>query len=120
MHGWTVVRASCCALVRFHHEIWGHHPRNSHVYCGWNDVRLILGGMVAGVPGHGGATWAALQYALGLRALGHEVLLADEVHGPGDPDARERYLRDVSTAFGMEGRVALLTGNRSSLGIPFA
>ena len=51
-------------------------------------MRLILGGMVAGVPGHGGATWAALQYVLGLRELGHDVLLLDEVRGPGDPAAR--------------------------------
>src|SRR5215207_7192131 len=107
MRGWTVVRASCCALVRFQHEIWGRHPRNSHVYCESHDVRLILGGMVAGVPGHGGATWAALQYALGLRALGHDVLLLDEVRGPGHPAARERCLAEVVAAFGLEGRAAL-------------
>ena len=59
------------------------------------DMRLILGGMVAGVPGHGGATWAALQYALGLRALGHDVLLLDEVRGPGDPAARAACLAHV-------------------------
>lgn len=83
-------------------------------------LRIVLGGMVASVPGHGGATWAALQYVLGLRALGHDVLLADEVHGPGDPGARERCLRDLAATFGLDGRVALLTGGRRSLGLPFA
>lgn len=83
-------------------------------------LRIVLGGMVAGVPGHGGATWAALQYALGLRELGHDVLLVDEVHGPGDPNAREDCLREVATAFELEGRSALLTGGRQSVGMPFA
>jgi len=82
-------------------------------------MRVILGGMVASVPGHGGATWAALQYALGLRALGHDVLVVDEVRGPGDPDARTRCLEEVAEAFGLEGRVALLTGAGGSLGVTY-
>ena len=36
-------------------------------------VRILVAGMVAGVPGQGGATWAVLQYVLGLRRLGHDV-----------------------------------------------
>lgn len=79
----------------------------------------MLGGMVASVPGHGGATWAALQYALGLRALGHDVMVVDEVRGPGDPAARERCLGGLTGEFGLEGRAALLTGGRASLGVPF-
>jgi hypothetical protein len=75
--------------------------------------------MVAAVPGHGGATWAALQYVLGLRALGHDVLLLDEVRGPGDPTARERCLADVAEAFGLDGRAALLTGGGGSLGLSY-
>jgi hypothetical protein len=82
-------------------------------------MRLILGGMTAGVPGHGGATWAALQYALGLRALGHDVLVLDEVHGPGDPAAREACLTALVDAYGLEGRAALLTGGGASLGMPY-
>jgi hypothetical protein len=82
-------------------------------------VRVILGAMVAGVPGHGGATWAALQYALGLRALGHDVLVLDEVRGPGDPAAREACLAGVVDAFGLDGRAALLSGAGSSLGIGY-
>jgi hypothetical protein len=82
-------------------------------------MRVILGGMVAGVPGHGGATWAALQYVLGLRALGHDVLLLDEVRGPGDPAARERCLAHVAAAFGLERRAALLTGGGNAIGIGY-
>jgi hypothetical protein len=83
------------------------------------NLRLVLGGMIAGVPGHGGATWAALQYALGLRALGHDVLLLDEVRGPGDPAARARCLADVTAAFRFEGRVALLTGGGNADGMTY-
>jgi len=79
----------------------------------------MLGGMVAGVPGHGGATWAALQYVLGLRALGHDVLLLDEVRGPGDPAARAACLAHVTDAFGLQGRAALLTGGRQAIGLPY-
>lgn len=82
-------------------------------------MRVILGGMVAGVPGHGGATWAALQYSLGLRALGHDVLLLDEVRGPGDPAARAACLTHVTDAFGLERRAALLTGGRSAIGLSY-
>jgi hypothetical protein len=83
-------------------------------------LRIVLGGMVASVPGHGGATWAALQYALGLRELGHDVLLVDEVRGPGDPVRRERCLRELSETFGLAGRAALLIGGRRAVGVPFA
>ena len=40
---------------------------------------ILLSGMVAGVPGHGGATWAVLQYVRGLRRLGHDVVLVEPV-----------------------------------------
>jgi hypothetical protein len=42
-------------------------------------VRIAVAGTVAGVPGQGGAVWAVLQYALGLRRLGHEVVLVEPV-----------------------------------------
>lgn len=82
-------------------------------------MRVILGAMVAGVPGHGGATWAALQYALGLRSLGHDVLVLDEVRGPGDPAARAACLAHVADAFGLERRAALLTGGGHALGVSY-
>jgi hypothetical protein len=40
---------------------------------------VLLSGMVAGVPHQGGATWAILQYLLGLRALGHDVFVLEVV-----------------------------------------
>jgi hypothetical protein len=82
-------------------------------------LRIVLGAMVASTPGHGGATWAALQYALGLRALGHDVMVLDEVRGPGDPEARERCLRELTDAFDLHERAALLLGGRRALGVGF-
>jgi hypothetical protein len=43
--------------------------------------------MVATDPGQGGATWAVLQYVLGLDRLGHEVWLVD----PGEGKEAKRY-----------------------------
>ena len=42
-------------------------------------LKVVLSGMVAGTPRQGGAAWAVLQYLIGLRQLGHEVLLVEPV-----------------------------------------
>jgi hypothetical protein len=57
--------------------------------------------MVASKPHHGGATWAVLQYVLGLAELEHEVWLVDPGGGHGKA---ERYFR------------SLQLGRRASLG----
>ena len=40
---------------------------------------ILLSGMVAADPRQGGAAWAVLQYLLGLRRLGHEVVLVEQM-----------------------------------------
>src|SRR3954453_4066261 len=42
-------------------------------------LTILFSGMIAGVPRQGGATWAVLQYLLGLRRLGHDVLFVEQV-----------------------------------------
>ena len=42
-------------------------------------MRIVVSGMLAGVPRQGGATWAVLQYVLGLRRLGHDVRFVEPV-----------------------------------------
>jgi Phosphotransferase enzyme family len=64
-------------------------------------VKILVAGMVAADPHQGGATWAVLQYALGLEQLGHEVWLVDP--GPVSEEA-ERYF------------AALELGPRATLG----
>lgn len=64
-------------------------------------MRVLVSGMVAGEPRQGGAAWAVLQYVLGLRRLGHEVVLVEPVETL-QPQSVE-YLRAVSERFGLEG-----------------
>jgi hypothetical protein len=59
--------------------------------------------MVAGDPHQGGASWAVLQYLLGLRRLGHEVLLIEPVAAEDLTDsASASYLAAVADRFGLE------------------
>jgi hypothetical protein len=92
-------------------------------------LRIILSGMIAADPGQGGAAWAVLQYALGFRRLGHDVLLVEQ-WDPGDevtdghaaadsPSAA--YFSDVVERFGLAGRAALLvSGSEHTVGLPYA
>ena len=70
-------------------------------------MKILVSGMVAGDPHQGGATWAVLQYVLGLRALGHDVLLVEPVDAARDP-AVDRYFAAVVLAFGLGDRAALV------------
>jgi len=66
-------------------------------------MRIAVSGMVAGDPHQGGASWAVLQYVLGLRRLGHEVLLVEPADGAdlrGSESAA--YLAAVAARFGLE------------------
>jgi hypothetical protein len=91
-------------------------------------LRIVVSGMVAGVPYHGGATWAVLQYVLGFRALGHDVLLIEPVLetsiAPGGvafgaPD-NAAYFRDVARQFGLGESAALLrSGSRDTVGVDY-
>ena len=68
-------------------------------------LRIVVSGMLAGVPGQGGASWAVLQYVLGLRRLGHDVVFVE----PATPTAATRtYFDDVVARFDLGGRAALL------------
>jgi hypothetical protein len=40
---------------------------------------VIFSGMIATAPGHGGATWAILQYLLGFRRLGWDVVFVEPI-----------------------------------------
>lgn len=83
-------------------------------------LKILLAGMLAGVPGQGGASWATLQYLEGLIDLGHEVLLVEQV--PAGALAQEgavtRYFRALPLR---ERSVALLErGSEATLGLPLA
>jgi hypothetical protein len=69
---------------------------------------VIVSGMIAATPRQGGATWAVLQYLLGLRRLGCRVWFLEPVAGAEVPAATLGYVRDVMERFGLDGRWALL------------
>ena len=79
-------------------------------------MRIFVSGMIAADPRQGGATWAVLQYVLGLRDLGHDVFLVEPiVPGSIRPEARPlaesvsaHYFQEVVSRFGLRGRAALL------------
>ncbi len=84
-------------------------------------LSVLVSGMVARIPGQGGATWAVLQYLLGLRRLGHDVLLVEPVPTPpgavlADSPAAA-YCSQVMAAAGLEEQWALLEpGTRNTVG----
>ncbi|MDQ4134526.1 MAG: hypothetical protein M3179_15295, partial [Actinomycetota bacterium] len=85
---------------------------------------ILVSGMVAGVPGQGGASWAVLQYLLGLRRLGHEVVLVEPVTvAPGvalERSPAATYGAEVMRSFGLDGSWALLpTGSTETVGLAY-
>lgn len=79
-------------------------------------LKILVGGAFARVPGQGGLVWMVLQYVLGLRRLGHEVLLleplaASDLLPAGSSlaaSANAAYFRRVVGDFGLGGAAALV------------
>jgi len=84
-------------------------------------LRVIISGMVAGVPYHGGASWAVLQYLLGLRELGHDVMLVEPVDAGAFGDRQSvGYFHALCEEFDMVDRAALLeAGGERTVGVPY-
>jgi hypothetical protein len=89
---------------------------------------VIVSGMIASVPGRGGATWAVLQYVLGLRQLGREFHFVEEVAPaaltpagvPLERSDNARYFAAVARAFGLERHATLvLSGTHETIGLPY-
>jgi len=71
-------------------------------------LKVLVGGMLAGDPPQGGATWAVLQYVLGLERLGHEVSVMQPVDEARPK--RAEYLARIVSEFGL--RATLLSRGR--------
>jgi hypothetical protein len=86
---------------------------------------VVVSGMVAGVPFQAGASWAVLQYVLGLERLGHDVLLVEQweppPHEPLADTASAAYFRDLVRGFDLDERAALLrAGTEETVGLSYA
>jgi hypothetical protein len=90
------------------------------------DRTVLVSGMIAAVPRLGGATWAVLQYVLGLRRLGMQVFFVESI----PPTAllpegallcasdNARYFQSVMRSFGLEEHSALLLdGSEETVGL---
>ena len=79
-------------------------------------LRIVVAGMIAADPFQGGATWAVLQYLLGLRSLGHDVLFVEPVDSAKlrpegtslDVSVNHRYLVEALSSAGFDGDHALV------------
>jgi hypothetical protein len=92
---------------------------------------IVVAGALAQKPGQAGHTWQFLQYLLGLRRLGWEVLFLDELetdmcvdkHGhrcsPEDSINLD-YFQSVMTEFGLAESCALIAEGRSVFGVSHA
>src|SRR6266446_6655622 len=91
---------------------------------------IVLSGSLAQRPGHGGHTWVFLQYLLGFKQLGWDLLFLDELDPargvddtgaacPLDRSKNLRYFLGVMERFGLSDSYAL-SYNRGErmLGVP--
>ena len=79
--------------------------------------RAVVSGMICAQPNQGGATWAVMQFVLGLRRLGWTVHFVETIDrtavmpagAPLDVSDNAAYLAATMSAFGLEGSWSLLT-----------
>jgi len=92
-------------------------------------LKILLSGMIAGIPRQGGASWAVLQYLLGLHQLGHEVHLLEPMSSKAIQPAgasfldssNATYFRQVTGSFDLERTATLLnTDTQESIGMSYA
>ena len=80
---------------------------------------IVVGGAIANKPGNGGEAWVRLSWAEGLRHLGFDVWLVEQIDPascvdttgrrvPFERSVNRSYFEDVMQAFGWAGRSALV------------
>ena len=92
-------------------------------------LTIVVSGMIAADPHQGGATWAVLQYVLGLQRLGNEVFLIEPVQSASlrplgaslAESTNAAYFDSVLHGFGLKQHAALLlAGTEQTIGLPYA
>jgi hypothetical protein len=83
-------------------------------------LSTVVSGMVAGTLAQGGASWAVLQYVVGLARLGHRVHLIEPVDGRDvGRSPSSRYARDVMRSVGLDDHWCLLGCDGSTAGMSY-
>jgi hypothetical protein len=81
--------------------------------------RVVICGAVAQKPNQAGHTWQFLQYLLGFRELGWDVLLVDRLRGPVErSDRRVAYVREVMRSADLEQAWTIGLDDGSHVGRP--
>ena len=83
---------------------------------------IVVAGSLAQKPGHGGHAWVFLQYLLGFRRLGWDVLFVDELPAESaSPSLAVDHLAGVMSSFGLDGAWSVLDGaGGTRAGLPMA
>ena len=77
---------------------------------------IVVAGSLAQQPCRGGHSWVFLQYLLGFRKLGFDVLFLDRLTPDmGEGDAGRKYLTDVMNQFGLGADYCLLGADGESV-----
>jgi hypothetical protein len=80
---------------------------------------VVVAGALANKPGNGGEAWVRLSWVQALQSLGFDVLfleqispdaLVGDVNGGFEGSTNVKYFDEVTRAFGLEGRAALILG----------
>jgi hypothetical protein len=93
-----------------------------------NGMTVLVSGMVAGTPYQAGASWSVLQWVLGLRELGYDAILVEEIRPDAvrSPDANlllsdnARYFLDVTESLGLlDSACLMVSGSFDTVGMTF-
>lgn len=79
--------------------------------------RIAIAGAVAQKPGAAGHAWQFLQYLLGFRRLGFDVMLLDSLQGEHDEAAATAWLERVLGPVGLGGAWTLDLGGGRRAGV---
>lgn len=90
-------------------------------------LTILLSGMIAAVPNQGGATWAVMQYLLGLKRLGHDVYFVEPIEGSAlqgalslERSMNATYFHQVTAEFCLQQTSALLlAGSQQTVGLSY-
>jgi hypothetical protein len=91
-------------------------------------LRILFAGMIAADPFQGGATWAVLQYLLGFRELGHDVVFVEPIKPESlrpagsslEYSENAAYFRATIEEFGLGDHAALLlAGTDQTIGLTY-
>jgi hypothetical protein len=91
-------------------------------------LTIVFSGMIAADPYQGGAIWAVMQYVLGLKRLGHEVVFVEPLptakirpaDQPLEQSLNSECFRSVVAEFGLEQSACLLVeGTRQTIGLHY-